>query len=328
MKAEALDDGRNMSLSAWLDALDDPAYEGRIISYSFPTDRHRSEYLLSIRRRSVADVRALLHHLLIPSCSLGTDEIILTHMQQQLRDDVPLRTTFQRRLFSWDLFRHRGPPPWEGNTWVLDLLPGNPRAAIETLRAYDAAHCQFLPDGRGFGLYDATAVIRAKFILSGDVQNAERALDTLTWRELEVLTAKLYAAMGYKAKLTQARGDGGRDVIAVRGKLGSKERCLVQCKHYKSPVGPADLRELLGVVAHEKANKGTLVTTSRFTSGATQFAQRNRLETINRRGLTRLLNEFLGTDWPIRLSYLIDRTAARSSDVETTDPQGAANAPR
>src|SRR5262249_39598166 len=46
------------------------------------------------------------------------------------------------------------PPPWEGVTWILDLLPNNPRAAIHTLEAYFEAHGLLLPDGRINGLFD------------------------------------------------------------------------------------------------------------------------------------------------------------------------------
>ena len=51
---------------------------------------------------------------------------------------------------------------------------------------------------------------------------------------------------------------------------------LIECKKYakRNPVGVSLVRSLLGVQGDRKANKAVLVTTSRFTKSAREFAER------------------------------------------------------
>lgn len=51
---------------------------------------------------------------------------------------------------------------------------------------------------------------------------------------------------------------------------------LIECKKYskENHVGVSLVRSLLGVQSDRKANKAVLVTTSRFTKSARQFAER------------------------------------------------------
>ena len=312
-------DARELSLREWLSLLQRPAGP-QFIDYEFPTDDHRSEYLATIRDRSEDEVIELLRHFLVPSMSLGKDKttmkVLLAEEGEKLK--ASWRIQYYRRLMLWTASRGKKPPPWEGITWVLDLLPHFPRQALEGLDAYFLAHAQFLPDGRFRGLADAATLIREKFI--GAPDNDADALELLMGvnpRHFECVVERMYAAMGYDTHLTPERADGGRDILAKRTKLAETEQCLIECKRYSGPVGVKEPRALLGAVSHEKSNKGVIVTTSRFTRPAHDFAALNpRIELIQGDQLIQLLNEFLGARWPLHIERLVSESLKKNgSDV-------------
>jgi restriction system protein len=49
-------------------------------------------------------------------------------------------------------------------------------------------------------------------------------------------------------------------------------RAIVQCKHWRHPVGPAVIRDLYGTLLHTGADLGILVTTSTVSQSARRFA--------------------------------------------------------
>jgi restriction system protein len=169
------------------------------------------------------------------------------------------------------------------------------------------AHWQWLPDGRLDGLYDAIALIRAKFIGELDnVQDKVKLLQRIDSREFECIVERLYNSMGYETELTSARSDGGRDVIARRWEPGRQEELRVECKRYTKPVGVDCMRRLLGVVSSEKATKGVLVASIGYTRGALEFVRLNpRIELISGAELVVLLNEHHGTKWVTHVERLV-----------------------
>lgn len=99
------------------------------------------------------------------------------------------------------------------------------------------------------------------------------------WQAFEAVTGAYYRELGYIVVQTGAAGpDGGYDVVLRR----DGKRVLVQCKCYaRDPIGVEKVRELLGVVAAEGADRGIFITTSSFTPAAFEFGMRNaRLELI------------------------------------------------
>ena len=307
--------GTKLTLAEWLAAISDPKRSvDTIMNYQFPTDAHREEYLRTIGTRPDAEIRFLLHKFLIRSGTLGHDRLTVQFLAHAARrgEKFP-KTEFTRRLFGAALTKGRI-QPWEGITWVLDLLPESPRKALDTIDSYFEVHAAFMPDGRLMGMTDARAIIRAKYILVGDVEGSERALDKLAPRELEVLVAALYRARGYQTRLTPPSKDGGRDVIASRKGAGHRERCLVECKHHGKPIGVKEARALLFVVGDERATKGVLVASSRFTAGTRALARRDRrLDLVSRLPLVRLLNEHLGSHWPTKVDELVAEEARRQA---------------
>jgi restriction system protein len=307
-----------MSLSEWLDLVDREPPNVVFVNYCFPNERMREEYLSTARQRSEGDVKRLLEKFLVPSCWLVADDHRLEFLKEMERDEplafekaVKLQST--TRLFRAH-YKMSESPPWEGITWILDLLPDSPREALGTIFAYLIAHYLILPDGKIDGLEDAQTVIRARYIGTPNSMTERIAvLVDLIPRAFEYLIEKLYKRMGYETVLTAATRDGGRDIIATNRSAGKQESIRIECKKYIKPVGVPVLRALLGVVSDEKANKGVLITTADFTKDTYALAQRNpRIELIDGKRLVVLLNEYLGERWPFNLDRIITQSMRHS----------------
>jgi restriction system protein len=317
-------DVRQMPLEDWLSLVYNPPENRRFLNVAFPTDEHRQEYIASINQRTEEDVYRLLYSFLIKSGTLGLyDQIKLQGLILAQERDHEMFHRMSRMQFYRRLVQSASGlsqvQPWEGITWILDLLPHFPKIAIEGLNAYIMAHIQFLPDWRVHGLYDAAEIIRAKFIGMPNT-NAEtiQFLSNLQPREFECIVERLYDAMEYETELTPPQNDGGRDVIARRQTPGQHEHLLIECKRYHNPVGVEIIQRLSGVVGGEKANKGVLVTTSRFTKKAREFANDNRIELITGDQLAMLLNEHLGPRWSLHIERLVAESQAKYLQPHTS----------
>ncbi|QHC24390.1 restriction endonuclease [Streptomyces sp. GS7] len=108
----------------------------------------------------------------------------------------------------------------------------------------------------------------------------------------ENLIAELFRAMGMQAVTTQRSGDGGVDVDALDPDPIRGGKIVVQVKRYRHTVPPTAVRDLYGTVQSEGANKGVLVTTSRFGPGAHTFANGKPLTLIAGPELVDLLGRF------------------------------------
>lgn len=98
-------------------------------------------------------------------------------------------------------------------------------------------------------------------------------------RFFEKLVVDLLVAMGYGGSRADAgravggSGDGGIDGIIKEDKLGL-DAVYIQAKRWKDPVGRPVVQGFAGSLQGEKARKGVLITTSRFSPGARDFADR------------------------------------------------------
>lgn len=309
-------DVTKMSLDEWLGLLTPENKEKfAFINWQFPTDSMRKQYLDSIQNRSENEVIDMLRNFLIPSGSLGADKYGFEWLMHCLKHDKErfeklMETEFHKRLFRGYLDGET--TIWEGNTWIIDLLPHYPKIALDALHAYFLAHIQFLPDGRWNGLQDAMAIIRAKFIQTPK----SSLLSSLDPYQFEHVIDSLYMEMGYKTTLTRRTYDEGRDIIAVKEKPGEKEKLLIQCRRKKNNVGVEATRSLLGVVSHEKANKGVLVSSKGFTPSAKRFQNANpRLELLGNGDLQILLNTYFGSKWANHIDYIISKSMEKSREV-------------
>jgi restriction system protein len=242
----------------------------------FPSDTACDEYLATIHRRTEEEVFSLL----------------------------------------WRFLFQTGTRPFVDAMWVLKLLPDRPDLALQGMRAYRSAHLMELcSDATIWGWSDAEQLIRAKYI--GSPETCDDAINLLFRegpRTFECLVERLYDAMGYKTQLTPPQKDGGRDVIAWKEEPGQQQHLLIECKLHTDPVGVGIARALLGVVSHEKVNKGVLVSTAGFTKGSRDLAGGNpRLELIGGRELIPLMNRHLGTRWPLRINSLVSDAEKRSA---------------
>lgn len=113
------------------------------------------------------------------------------------------------------------------------------------------------------------------------------AMDPL---EFEELIAELFRAMGMQAVTTVRSGDGGVDVDAYDPDPIRGGTIVVQVKRYRNTVSPSAVRDLYGTVQSIGANKGVLVTTSRFGRTSHAFAEGKPLTLVSGTDLVGLLH--------------------------------------
>lgn len=117
-------------------------------------------------------------------------------------------------------------------------------------------------------------------------------LRKLSWWDLEVLVRAIYDRQGFKAKRIGGDGaDGGVDVRLTRG----SEVILVQCKQWRARQVPvAVVRELLGSMTAERAQRGIVVTCGTFTGDAWGFAAANGIELVDGLKLVEMVRSVAG----------------------------------
>ena len=118
-------------------------------------------------------------------------------------------------------------------------------------------------------------------------------IDRLSGTEFERLVLALMKAMGFRAEMTKATGDGGIDLEAVlEGDSLLKGRYIVQCKRLSTFVGVKIVREFYGVLTSAPETvKGILITNTGFTDQAREFAKGTRLELVDGNQLHALLSK-------------------------------------
>ncbi len=115
-------------------------------------------------------------------------------------------------------------------------------------------------------------------LLSYFRRHPERLRDG-TPRRFEEVIAAIFRGNGYDVEITPASKDGGYDLMAVQHtKITGANVYLVECKRYapQNKVGVGVVRGLYGIVSSQDATKGVVTTTSSFTRGAQEFAERHR----------------------------------------------------
>ena len=170
------------------------------------------------------EVRDVIRRLLIPSGAIGYDRVIYQAylgMRDKEFDDEDIaqwRMAWINSDYVQRVVRYYGGktknPPWEGITWVLDLLPDQPRQALNALEAYFLANMAGLTDTMINGLGGVEGIVRARYIRLPESSSGRLAtLSEIWWRQFEQLVEHLYSEKGYKTELTQATRDGGRDIL-------------------------------------------------------------------------------------------------------------------
>lgn len=104
-----------------------------------------------------------------------------------------------------------------------------------------------------------------------DSIDSMKRLEAMSWREFEEILADYYLLKGYRVTLAGGGGgggDGGIDLIIRKG----FKKIIVQAKHYKNNVGVSIVREMFGVMHHQKANGVIICTSAGFSAEAKEFA--------------------------------------------------------
>ena len=91
---------------------------------------------------------------------------------------------------------------------------------------------------------------------------------SLDGKQFEKEVAKLLRGRGYQVQEVGKTGDEGVDLI-LSAEAGET---IIQCKAHKSDIGVAVVREIFGVLVHRQSKEAWVVSVSRFTSGAREFA--------------------------------------------------------
>lgn len=118
------------------------------------------------------------------------------------------------------------------------------------------------------------------------------SVETMSGIEFERLVASLIKKMGFEVNSTKATGDGGIDIIAYNDQPMFEGKYIIQCKRWNGSVGSPPVRDLYGVVTHERANKGILITNSTFSNDAIKFAMNKQIELIDGNKLNSLLKSY------------------------------------
>jgi HJR/Mrr/RecB family endonuclease len=123
-------------------------------------------------------------------------------------------------------------------------------------------------------IIEITSVIDSK--LRERVKADPRQVYLLDPRQFEELLAEIFAGFGFEIELTARTRDGGRDVIAISHEI-VRAKYLIECKRYRDKkVEVGTVQKLHGVTVNERATKGILVTTSRFTKPAEHYMEQNK----------------------------------------------------
>lgn len=93
-------------------------------------------------------------------------------------------------------------------------------------------------------------------------------VDALDPVQFEHHCADLLNSSGWNARVTQASGDQGIDVIAMYGNV----KAVLQCKKYSQPVGNAAVQEIIAGKAFEQAHVAAVVSNATYTPSAKQLA--------------------------------------------------------
>lgn len=107
-------------------------------------------------------------------------------------------------------------------------------------------------------------------------------LDRVEWKRFEDLCCAFYREKGIRAETTRLGADGGIDIRLFQNEADPTElTAIVQCKALSKQVGVATVRELRGVMAHEKVEKAFFMAPNGFTDDADAFAKANRITLLD-----------------------------------------------
>ncbi len=103
----------------------------------------------------------------------------------------------------------------------------------------------------------------------------------IEWKRFEDVCQRFYETKGVRSETTPLGPDGGIDIRLFQDESG-QATSIVQCKAWGERfVGVKPVRELLGVMTHEKIGKAFFMTSGRFSDDAKAVATSNRITLID-----------------------------------------------
>jgi restriction system protein len=109
-----------------------------------------------------------------------------------------------------------------------------------------------------------------------------KLLQNIEWKRFEDLCAAFYKEKGIRCETTPLGADGGVDIRLFQDANTPQATAVVQCKAWgEKQVGVKPIRELLGVMTHEKIGKSFFMAPGGFTDDAREFAQANRITLLD-----------------------------------------------
>jgi restriction system protein len=175
----------------------------------------------------------------------------------------------------------------------------NPIKALQSLRANFSpapTELQPIPAVVEFDVNDPR-FIEEQDIISG--LNEDANLVDLTPDAFEQLITNLFNKMGFEAYPTQRSKDGGVDCIAYYKEPVVGGKYVIQAKRWTHTVQVDAVRDLFGAMDHERANKGILITTSKFAPACYKFADGKPLQLFDGSTLLDLIEKH--TDLKVRI---------------------------
>ena len=121
-------------------------------------------------------------------------------------------------------------------------------------------------------------------------------LHRMPWQEFEHLIAtlfnKIFQSFGGEAHVTRSSRDYGVDAKAFDPDSLRGGTIIIQAKRYQDLVPIAHVRELMGAMNEERATRGYLVTTGRFSNAAYELASRHNIQLFDGQNLLHQLHQY------------------------------------
>jgi restriction system protein len=124
----------------------------------------------------------------------------------------------------------------------------------------------------------------------------------IEWKRFEDLCPKFYETKGIRSECTALGPDGGIDIRLYQD--GERATSIVQCKAWGARfVGVKPVRELLGVMTHEKIEKAFFMTSGQFSDEAKEVAKSNRITLIDGQMLLMMIKRLSGEQQSALLEF-------------------------
>jgi restriction system protein len=148
-------------------------------------------------------------------------------------------------------------------------------------------------EGKPFDAADVDAATAAEIAVQVE-ENVEDFIikqlkNALTPDQFEFFVAELLRCMGYFARVTPYKGDGGVDIIAHKDELGFEGPVIkVQCKQTLSSIGGPQVQQLLGAI--QNGENALFITLGEYSSDAIRIERgKSNLRLIGRTDLIKMV---------------------------------------